>query len=170
MTVQRAPGLRFGQLRVMALLAALTSFLSATQGFTHRSLRPQVADLQGLAHDQYTTSQLTYDLRRLRLKGIIWRVPNTQRYLLTPYGCKVALFFTRLHARVLGPGFVALDPSAPIPSALAEALSQVDLEIDHLIDEACLAASTGKLDSFVKNLAYEGTCLAWSGAALNLAE
>ena len=112
---QRDPGLRFGQLRVMALLAALTSFLAATQGFTHRSLRPQVADLQGLAHDQYTTSQLTYDLRRLRLKGIIWRVPNTNRYLLTPYGRKVALFFTRLHARVFRPGLAALDPSVPIP-------------------------------------------------------
>lgn len=141
---QRAPGLRFGQLRVMALLAALTSFLAATQGLTHRSLRPRVADLQGLAHDQYTTGQLTYDLRRLRLKGIIWRVPNTNRYLLTPYGRKVALFFTRLHARVFRPGLAALDPALPIPSALAEALSQVDLEIDRLLDEACLAASAEK--------------------------
>jgi hypothetical protein len=141
---QHAAGLRFGQLRVMALLAALTSFLAATQGFTHRSLRPQVADLQGLARDQYTTGQLTYDLRRLRLKGIIWRVPNTQRYLLTPYGRKVALFFTRLHARVFRPSLAALVPSVPIPSALAEALSQVDLEIDRLIDEACLAASAEK--------------------------
>jgi hypothetical protein len=138
---QRAPGLRFGQLRVMALLAALTSFLAATQGFTHRSLRPLVADLQGVGHDQYTTGQLTYDLRRLRLKGIIWRVPHTQRYLLTPYGRKVALFFTRLHARVFRPGFAALDPSVPLPAALAEALSQVDQEIDRLIDETCLAAS-----------------------------
>jgi hypothetical protein len=88
-------------------MAALTSFLAATQGFTHRSLRPQVADLQGVGMEQYTTGQLTYDLRRLRRKGIIWRVPNTQRYLLTPYGRKVALFFTRLHARVLRPGMAA---------------------------------------------------------------
>jgi hypothetical protein len=154
---QRASGLRFGQLRVMALLAALTSFLAATQGFTHRSLRPLVADLQGLAHDQYTTGQLTYDLRRPRLKGIIWRVPNSQRYLLTPYGRKVALFFTRLHARVFQPGFAALDPAGPIPSALAEALSQVEREIDRLIDEAGLAAVPPNLDSFVKHSLYEGT-------------
>jgi hypothetical protein len=40
---------------------------------------------------------------------------------------------------------------------LATALSQVDLEIDRLLDEACFAASAGELDSFVKNLAYEGT-------------
>jgi len=73
------------------------------------------------------------------LKGIIWRVPKTHRYLLTPYGRKVALFFTRLHARVFRPGFAALDPSVLLPSPLAEALAQVDREIDRLIDNAYLA-------------------------------
>ena len=136
---QRAPGLRFGQPRSMALFAALTSFVHTTHGLTHRTLRPLVADLLGVDRDHYTTSQLTYDLRRLRLKGIIWRVPKTHRYLLTPYGRKVALFFTRLHARVFRPGFAALDPSVLLPSPLAEALAQVDREIDRLIDNAYLA-------------------------------
>lgn len=136
---QRAPGLRFGQLRVMALFAALVSFVPAACGFTHRALRPLVAALLGVAEEQYTANQLTYDLRRLRLKGIIWRVPGSQRYVLTPYGRKVALFFTRLHARVFRPGFAALDPTVVIPSPLAEALAQVDREIDRLIDEAHLA-------------------------------
>lgn len=45
---QRAPGPRFGQPRVMALLAALTAFVPATQGFTHRTLRPLVADLMAV--------------------------------------------------------------------------------------------------------------------------
>ena len=88
--------------------------------------------------------QCSRDLRRLRLKGIIWRVPNTQRYLLTPYGRKVALFFTRLHARIFRHGLAALDPAILIPSTLAEALSRVDLEIDRLIGEACLAANPDK--------------------------
>jgi hypothetical protein len=138
---QRAPGLRFGQRRGMALLAALAAFVPATQGFTHRLLRPLVADLQGVDHEHYTTGQLTYDLRRLRLKGIIWRIPNTQRYLLTPYGRKVALFFTRLDARLFRPGFAALDPAVPIPSPLAEALAKVDQEVNRLIAEAYLATS-----------------------------
>ncbi len=139
---QRAPGLRFGQPRVMALFAALASFVPATHGFTHRTLRPLVADLLGVEADRYTSGQLTYDLRRLRLKGMIWRVPGSQRYVLTPYGRKVVLFFTRLHARVFRPGFAALDPTVVIPSPLAEALAQVDQEIDRLLDEAYLAANT----------------------------
>lgn len=136
---QRAPGLRFGQPRVMVLLAALTLFVHVTHGFTHRTLRQHVADLLGVDLEGYTANQMTYDLRRLRLKGIIWRVPHTHRYVLTPYGRKVALFFTRLHARVFRPGFAALDPSVPIPSPLAQALAEVEHEIDRLIDDAHLA-------------------------------
>jgi hypothetical protein len=133
---QRAPGLRFGQPRVMALLAALTLFAHHAFGFRHRDLRSQVADLLGT---DYSAHQLSYDLRRLRLKGIIWRIPNTHRYLITPYGCKVALFFTRLNARVFRPGFAAMDSAVPIPSPLAEALGTVEREIENLLNDTHLA-------------------------------
>src|SRR5512139_3993712 len=53
--------------------------------------------------------------------ALLERVPETHRYQLTPYGRKVALFFTRLHARVFRQGFAALDPTVPMPSPLAEA-------------------------------------------------
>jgi hypothetical protein len=135
---QRASGLRFGQARTMALLAALTLFVHQTYGFRHRDLRPRVADLLGT---EYSAHCMSYDLRRLRLKGIIWRVPHAHRYLLTPYGCKVVLFLTRLHARVFRPGFAAFDPSALIPSPLAQAMTEVEQEIDNLINEAQLAAA-----------------------------
>jgi hypothetical protein len=135
---QRAAGLPFGQARTMALLAALTLFVHATCGFRHRELRATVADLLG---SDYSANQLSYDLRRLRLKGLIWRVPQTHHYRLTPYGCKVALFFTRLNARVFRPGFAALDPTVPISSPLAEALKAVEQEIENLINEAHLAPS-----------------------------
>jgi hypothetical protein len=133
---QRAPGLRFGHTRTMALLGALTLFVHNTFGFRHHDLLPHVADLLG---SNYSTHQLTYDLRRLRLKGMIWRVPNSHRYLITPYGCKVALFFTRLHASVFRPGFAALDPTVPIPGPLADALAVVDQEVKNLIDQAYVA-------------------------------
>jgi len=133
---QRAPGLRFGQARTIALLAALTLFVHNTFGFRHHDLLPRVADLLG---SDYSTHQLTYDLRRLRLKGILWRVPNSHRYLITPYGCKVALFFTRLHALVFRPGFAAFDPTVPIPGPLAESLAAVEQEVKNLIAQAHIA-------------------------------
>ncbi len=130
-----APGLRFGHTRTIALLAALTLFVHNLCGFRHHDLRSHVADLLGA---EYSSNQMSYDLRRLQRKGILWRVPNSQRYLITPYGLKVALFFTRLHAQVFQPGFAAMDPSLPIPSPLAQALADVEREIGNLIHDAKL--------------------------------
>ncbi len=108
-------------------------------GVRPQDLRSQVADLFGA---EYPSNQMSYDLRRLQRKGILWRVPHSYRYLITPYELKVALFFTRLHARVFRPGFAAMDPSLPIPSPLAKALANVEHEIDDLIHAADLTSQT----------------------------
>jgi hypothetical protein len=83
---KKAPGLKFGQPRVMALFLALTLFQHLIDGFHNHDLRQMVADLLGVTVNEYTASQMTYDLRRLRLKGLIFRPPRTNRYFVTPYG------------------------------------------------------------------------------------
>src|SRR5450759_4310875 len=83
---KKAPGLKFGQPRVMALFLALTLFQHLIDGFHNRQLRQHVADLLGVDETGYTATQMTYDLRRLRLKGLIFRAPRTKRYFVTPYG------------------------------------------------------------------------------------
>ncbi|MBI4322531.1 MAG: hypothetical protein HY675_28910, partial [Chloroflexi bacterium] len=80
----------------------------------------------------------TYDLRRLRLKGILYRLPGTHRYLVTPYGYRVALLFTKLNARVFRTTFASFDPAEPIPRPLADALAEVDRQIVQIIDRAKL--------------------------------
>ena len=77
----------------MALLLALTMFHHLIDGFRNRDLRQQVAYLFGVTVAEYTPHQMTYDLRRLRLKG--YRPPKTNRYFVTPYGWKVARLFSR---------------------------------------------------------------------------
>ena len=72
---QRAPALRFGDRRVQALFAALLRFDLLPQGFRNRELRETVAALCGLSLDDYGTGRMTYDLRRLRLRGLIERIP-----------------------------------------------------------------------------------------------
>ena len=68
------------------------------------------------------------DPRRLRLKGLIYRKAGSTRCYLTPYGLKVSLFLTLLHARLLRPGFAGLEPENPssIPHPLRAALHRVD--------------------------------------------
>ncbi len=138
---QRAPALRLGEPRVMALLSALTSFAHLPNGFTNPTLRAQVADLLGPDDAPYGTAQMSYDLRRLRNKGIIWRVPNSYRYQLTTYGRKVTLFFTKLDARIFRPFLAATDHAQPVPSPLAAAFEQVEQAVEELVNQAHLAPS-----------------------------
>lgn len=136
-TGERAPGLRFGQARAMALFAALSRFAPALNGFCHADLRPVVRSL--LPDDEYTSSQMTYDLRRLRLKGLIARIKGTHRYIITSYGRRVAAFMTKLHTRLFNPAAATLDPLQDIPVSLARAFKQIDSEIERLVCDAQLS-------------------------------
>src|ERR1700674_614066 len=134
---EKAPALKFGQPRVMALFLALTLFQHLIDGFHNRELRQHVADLLGVDETGYTASQMTYDLRRLRLKGLIFRPPRKNRYFVTPYGWKVARLFSRLESRVFRPAmamFTANDAVLPFP--LRQSLDRVDAELDLLIYDA----------------------------------
>jgi len=129
---RRAPALRFGDPRVMALLGALCFALNAV-GFTHRSLRAQVNQLLGAA---YNTNQMSYDLARLRLNGLLERREHTNTYDLTPEGQRVAVFYTKLHDRLLRPLLAADRP--PALAELRQALTIIDAHVRGYIDHARL--------------------------------
>jgi hypothetical protein len=134
---QRTGALRFGDPRAMALTGALCCVVHTVTGFTNHSLRGLVAGLYG--HD-YTTSQMTYDLRRLRLHGLIERIPHSNTYTLTPDGTRVAVFYPKLHDRVLRP-LVAAPDQPPAPIELRRAISTIDRIIADYITNARLATA-----------------------------
>jgi len=133
---QRTGALRFGDPRAMALAGALCCVVHAVTGFTNHSLRGLVAGLLG--HD-YSTNQMTYDLRRLRLHGLIERVPHTHTYRLTPEGTRVAVFYTKLHDRLLAPLLEADRP--PAPTDVRRTLTTIDRAITDYITNARLGAA-----------------------------
>ncbi len=132
---RRAPALRFGDPRVMALVGALAIGVNVVAGFTNRSLRAQVSQLLGV---DYTMGQASYDLRRLRLKGLIVRLPHSNTYVLTPDGIRVAVFYTKVHDRLLRPLLAADRPPAPLP--VRQALRTLDHAVQDYIDNARMAA------------------------------
>jgi hypothetical protein len=84
---------------------------------------------------------MTYDLRRLRLHGIIQRIPHSHRYELTPLGLRVALFFSRTYARLLRPVLADIAPNAPPGhSPIRAAFERLQTLIDQACQEAQLAA------------------------------
>jgi DNA-binding HxlR family transcriptional regulator len=138
---QRAAGLRFLDPRVLALLAALVMCRLRPDGFTARELRQHMAPLVGKAPSELRPGQLTYDLRRLRLHGLIQRVRRRHRYQVTDDGLRLALFLTRLWARTLRPGLATvMAEEAPNDSALRRAVDRVQAAIDDWCVKAKLAA------------------------------
>jgi hypothetical protein len=93
----------------MALLACLCSYHHLFTGLTNRSLRQQISGLI----PGYGPRQMTDDLRRLRRKGFIQRIPHPQRYQLTTEGRRLAVFFTKTYTRIVNPALAELDPALP---------------------------------------------------------
>jgi hypothetical protein len=133
---QRASALRFADPRTMAVLEVLACHAYIPKEIGNSSLRGAVAQrLEGVL-DSYSSAQMTYDLRRLRLKGLIERIGNSHRYRLTVLGMKVVTFFTKLYHRLFAPGLAALVPDQTFPSDLANALNQVAEVLQSWSDKA----------------------------------
>ncbi len=138
---QRASGLPFGDARVQALFSTLVVFCLLPRGFTNRDLRRYLAPLLGLDPSHLTAGRMTYDLRRLRLHGLITRIPGSQRYRVTPLGLRTALFFTRTYARILRPGLARVLPDVPVGDAdLRPYFDDLDAALDRWVEQAQLAA------------------------------
>jgi hypothetical protein len=134
---QRASGLRFADPRTQSLCHALILFRLLPVGFRSRDLRQHLADLSGRSPDTITQAAVTYQLRRLRLHGIIERLPNSFRYRITERGLRIALFFTRLYNRLLRPGVAAALPDhSAIDSPLRRAFNNVQTQLSVAINQA----------------------------------
>jgi hypothetical protein len=84
---------------------------------------------------------MTYDLRRLRLHGLIERIPGTHRYQVTDFGLRAALFLTRAYSRIVRPGLTAALPEPALSSsALRAQFDKLELAMDRWVENVRLAA------------------------------
>ena len=133
---QRASSLRFGDPRVMALFAAIVNHAYLPGELRNKTIRRTVSQLMGVSDGDYNSAQMSYDLRRLRLKGLIERISNSHSYRLTELGVKAATFFVKLYERLFRPGLAALIPCQAFPSDLAKSLKNTSDILDKWIDNA----------------------------------
>lgn len=116
---QRVAALRFGDANAQALLNAVLMFVFVARGFTNQDLRQVFAVLLGRRPEDISPGRMSYELRRLRLHGLIERLPKTHRYRLTDQGLRTALFYTRVYSRILRPAMAPTIPIAPQDSSPA---------------------------------------------------
>jgi hypothetical protein len=131
---RRAPALRFGDPRVQALAGTLATTMFAVTGITNKSLRALMPRLLGDTH--YGMNQASYDLGRLRLNGLIQRIEGHNRYTLTSDGLNFAIFYSKVHDRILRPLLAADQP--PTPPKLRSALHTIDQHINQRLAQARL--------------------------------
>ncbi|MGH9340440.1 MAG: hypothetical protein ACRD1R_12840 [Acidobacteriota bacterium] len=137
---QRGSALRFAHPTVQALLACLLVFRLNLDGFTNRDLKERFAPLLGLDPSQISRGRMTYELRRLRLHGLIERIPRTHRYRATDQGLRTAMLLTRAYDRLLRPGLTATLSTHQFPCDLRLHFDRTQKAIDHYIKEARLVA------------------------------
>src|SRR5579871_6503240 len=136
-----APALRFGDHRVMAVLGSLITFCHIATGFTNGQL---VSQVRALGETSYTKRQATYDLRRLKRKGLVEKQRKSRRYQLTSLGRRVAVLFTKTYCRVLAPGLAVLDVTLPSQitgrSQLGTAWNHFEQALAKYLEDALVAA------------------------------
>jgi len=136
---QRVPALRFDHPATQALLSALVVCRLLPTGFANRDLRELLAPALGLPASAMTQGRMSYHLRRLRLHGLIERIPHTHRYAVTDFGLAAAIFLTRSYQRFIGGAMSDLVGPDP-PGPLRQAITKLDSELHRHAKASGLAA------------------------------
>src|SRR5712675_2297966 len=142
-TGKRVPGLKLDNPRQLALMHALVRFaqIPAARTFSTAEIYPHAVAALGSTTEQYSLASLRYDLSKLRVKGLVEKLPRSRRYQLLAEGYSVCLIFLKLFERVYAPltaarlrpvpGDAALPP--PTPSLLDRLYQRFNAALDRLL-------------------------------------
>jgi hypothetical protein len=104
-TGKRIPGLKLDHPRQLALMHALVRFshIAAADTFGTADLLPDIRAALDGAPEAYSLGSLRYDLSKLRVKGLVEKLPRSRRYRLLPNGYKLCVVFLKLFERIYAP-------------------------------------------------------------------
>ena len=133
----KVAGIKLENTRLMRLLELLMQgagghFRKWTTAQVHRA----VLDAYNLKPKDYTLTQLRYDLRKLRLHGLIERVPKSYAYHFTSKGSKLSILLVQLRKRIYGPLAFGLFRTRPNPEFIPDSrFEKAYLKVEKAIDE-----------------------------------
>jgi DNA-binding PadR family transcriptional regulator len=134
---KRVAGIRFGAPGAMRVLEALGCAGLTVRAFSNADLRRVLFERLGTPAAQVSPGHIGYQLRKLRGKGLVRKVQGRNLYTLTDLGYRVAIYFTKLHQRLLAPALDTFDTSVPetwgaSAHSLDRALQAVNAKLDAL--------------------------------------
>jgi hypothetical protein len=97
----RTAGIDLNKPRIRAALAAALALAPSPHGFTVAEHAARVRGMTG--HAEYTIRQASYDLRKLRGKGLAVKPPATRRYHIPPDQARIIAALLALRDHVIAP-------------------------------------------------------------------
>jgi hypothetical protein len=95
----------------------------------------------GKTTDTYKTTQLRYDLSKLRGKGLVEKIEGTQAYRLTPEGYRLCVLFLKLYQRIAAPlvsGILNPSPAdGDLPVSRRCKLDRLYVAVDRALNDLC---------------------------------
>ena len=95
-------GIKIHDTRIMRLMEVLLHGGAQLNGWRTAEIHQAILTTFGLSADNYTLTQLRYDVRKMKAHGLVERLGRSYRYQFTDKGTKVALMFVLFHKRVCG--------------------------------------------------------------------
>lgn len=100
---QRIAGVDLQKPRMRAVAEAVVALAAQPEGFTAEQLAQQVRQTQGRPMVGYRKRQAAYDLRKLRGKSLVERIPKRRRYRVRRPGIRTLAGLLVLREKVLKP-------------------------------------------------------------------
>jgi hypothetical protein len=133
------PGIKIQDTRMLRLMEVLLHRGTQLGGWRSRQIHEAILSAFQLTPENYTLTQLRYDLRKLKAHGLLERDGHRYAYRLTDKGIRVALMFILFHQRICGPLANSLFHRQPTQlhtpaSKLQAAYQKADASIQEAID------------------------------------
>ena len=135
----KIPGIKIQDTRMMRLMEVLLHGGSQLVGWRTAQIHESIRAAFGLTAEQYTLTQLRYDLRKMKGHGLLERDGKRYCYRLTDKGRRVAAMFVLFHQRICGPLANSLfhhrpEKTAKPPARIEAAYHRADAAIQKLVD------------------------------------
>ncbi len=135
----KIPGIKIQDTRMLRLMEVLLHRGTQLGGWRSRQIHQAILSAFQLTPENYTLTQLRYDLRKLKAHTLLERDGSRYAYRLTEKGIRVALMFTLFHQRVCGPLANSLFHRQPTQlhtptSKFQAAYEKADASIQQVID------------------------------------
>ena len=135
----KIPGIKIQDTRMMRLMEVLLHGGSQLVGWRTAQIHESIRAAFGLTAEQYTLTQLRYDLRKMKGHSLLERDGRRYCYRLTDKGKRVAAMFVLFHQRICGPLANSLfhhrpEKTAKTPARIEAAYHRADAAIQKLVD------------------------------------